>query len=241
MDMEQINILEQIKNIFSGKTNFRILEHNVDLNIQMEFFETAIRVRKQQDNEFVLKSKDNIFDINLDINSKKELLVGLSGLDKVEAFRTLEKYMESPDIELVDWAKLAIHESRMLIESSLLNQKQVYITTGLGGKDNKFRYFGSFISNSEKLTKLQRDIIKKELFFNIDKFDGEIEDVKFRNNICSITFCVPLNKRAGNFLNLVLDECNVLGNFLNDDFLLTNVKKLTFSEISKITEQKKLE
>jgi len=237
--MEQINILEQLKNIFAGKTEFSILEHNIDIDTQMEFFEIAFNMRDKLKSEEIINIKEEIFGDKLNLQEKKHLLVGLSSLDKVEVYRTLEKYAKEPDEELKNWAALAVHESRMRIESSLLQQHRVIISTGLGGKNNKFRYFSCFVSNTEKFTPLQRGIIKKEFYFYIDKFEGEIEEIKFRNNACYITFCVPLYKRALDYVEIVVNECNILGNFIYDDFMLSNVKKLSFNEIIKIYELKK--
>ncbi len=230
--MEPINILEQLRGIFSGKSEFKILEHNVDMKTQIEFFEMSAKLRNKMDREDVYNLRNEIFEDRLKMEEKKVLLAALSILDKVDVFRIIEQYAAAPDSELSDWSKLALHESKMLIESSLLEKKQVCIATGMGGKDNKFRYFGGLISLKEKFTKLQREVIKKELAFNITKFEGDVEEVKFRNNICSIIFCIPLNRRAGNFLLEVIGECNALGEFLNDDFILTNVKKMSFSEVN---------
>ena len=43
---------------------------------------------------------------------------------------------------------------------------------------------------------------------------------------------------AGLTLDEAINECNLYGDFLNDDFVVTNVKKLSFQEIKEFLEHK---
>jgi len=236
--MDKENILEKLKNVFSGKVNLNILENQVDVKTQMEYFELAVQLRRNLNISEILENKDNLFDENFSLEEKKKLLINLSSIDKVEAYRIIEKYSKIPNNELRDWSLLALQESKMLLESSLLGEHQVFISTGLGGKENKFRYFSSFFSNSEKFTSQQRKIIKKEIYFFIRQFGGEIEELKFRNNITILLFCLPFSSKPGDFLIKVIDECNVLGDFISKRFIITNVKKFSFKEVSELKKNK---
>ena len=59
----------------------------------------------------------------------------------MECYRAIESFLEIAEEILHDWAVLALNESRMLLESKFLDESQVFISTGLGGKEEKFRYF----------------------------------------------------------------------------------------------------
>ncbi len=68
-------------------------------------------------------------------------MVQLAAHDDVEAFRIIERFHKSSEGVLHDWAVLSLQESRMILQSSLLGEQQVFISTGLGGKGQKIRYF----------------------------------------------------------------------------------------------------
>jgi hypothetical protein len=232
--MDKEEIISKLKNILSGKINLNIFENQIDIKVQMEYFEYASNHRKNINQAEILEKKEILFDPNIDIEEKKEILIGLSSIDKVEAFRVLEKYSSCADVELSDWSKLALQESKMLIESSLLGENQIFISTGLGGKTGKFRYYVAFFSNTDKFTDNQRKIIKKEFTFFSSNFNAEIDELKFRNNIGICLFCLPLKYRPNDFIKTVIDECNSLGNFVDNKYLMTNVQKFSFKEINKI-------
>jgi len=105
------------------------------------------------------------------------MLVKLASINSVEAFRTIERYLKEPNHSLRDWAKLAFQESKLLLESKLLDENQVLISTGLGGKGMKLRYFTVILSDTgENLTKIQKKIINSELGSGL-QIDG-IGDLK---------------------------------------------------------------
>lgn len=232
--MDKNEIISKLKEILSGKINLNISENQVDIKTQMEYFEYAAKHRKKINKDIILENRDNLFDKKIGIEEKRKLLIALSSIDKVEAYRTIEKYTEVVDKELEEWSKLALQESKMLIESTLLGENQVFISTGLGGKDGKFRYFASFFCTSEKFSATQRQVIKKEFNFFSDKFNSVIEEIKFRNDTGFCTFCLPLDFSPHDFIKTIIDECNKLGKFIEEKYLMTNVQKFSFKEIKSI-------
>ena len=58
----------------------------------------------------------------------------MAAIDDVGAYRSIEKYSKNADDELKHWSLLALQESRMLLQSKLLDQSQIFISTGLGGE-----------------------------------------------------------------------------------------------------------
>ena len=105
----------------------------------------------------------------------------LAIIDSVEAFRALENCNIVPQLELREWAILALQQSNMLIHSSLLDEQQVFISTGLGGKNDKLRYFLIFpykYTESE-VNKIQKNSLKSELSFFLEKQEGIVEKIDF--------------------------------------------------------------
>jgi hypothetical protein len=232
--MEKDNIYDKIMQMF-GKIpdNFSILEDQIDINVQLNYFEWSKKFKKNQSlKKDFLFIKENLFDQNLNAEEVKDLLVQLANFEDVEAFRLLENYYNQVSPELKDWCALALQESKMNLESLLLDENQVIISTGLGGKGKKLRYFAVLASkNGIKFTSLQQKLIEKELDFTLKKRDGEIEKLEFDESFCTLLTIVPINVSIKELISETIEECNQIGNFIDPKFILTNVKVFSKEEI----------
>jgi hypothetical protein len=111
----------------------------------------------------------------------------------------------------------------------------VLITTGLGGKGFKLRYFiVLFTPQAQELTKVQQKIINNELNYFLSKCKAEVEQLKFDDCFALITAMVPLRVHLKDLFRMVIAECNQLGDFLFNDFIITNVKELQTEEIKEL-------
>lgn len=230
------NIYDKIQELL-GKvsSNLNILEDQIDYNIQTEYFDYSKKMNNNFNPEEVLKNRHAIFDVDLPIEDKKCLMVQLASISSVEAYRTLEKYVLEPQTILKDWAKLAIQESRLLLESKFLNENQVLISTGLGGKGLSLRYFSVLLNKTGiSFTGFQRNLITSELDFSIKKVFGEMESIVFDNELCSVLTIIPLKVPVQQIFDNLIAECNQYGGFLNDDYIITNVKIISTKEIRQI-------
>jgi len=133
--MEEENVYRKIQEaITSLPENFSILEEQIDVELQLEYFNYVRELKEVFSEEIILQHQWDLFNPAVPIDEKKNILVLLASQDKVESFRTIEKYAKNPDPELREWSILALQESRMVLQSSLMDEQQVYISTGLGGK-----------------------------------------------------------------------------------------------------------
>jgi hypothetical protein len=228
------NIYDEIMRMFRGMDNkMNILETQIDVDVQTEYFEYSKNHNLNINPEDVIKNKDNIFRNNLSVEDKKCMLVKLASINSIEAFRTIERYLNDPaHDDLQDWATLAFHESKLLLQSKLLDENQVLISTGLGGKGFKLRYFTVLMSNSGiNLSYIQKKIIRSELHYMLKKNGAELEKLRFSRDLCTILSLIPLKVPIQNLFDMLIEECNKLGDFLNRNCLITNVKILKISEI----------
>lgn len=234
--MSQENLYDKLQE-FLGKLqgNYNVLEEQINIDVQMEYFESSKEIKNSVDAVDTLNTSDNLFSESVSIEDKKLLLVQLASIGKVEAFRTLEKYNNNPDPELKDWSTLAMQESRMHLESSFLDENQVFISTGLGGKGKKLRYFIVFLSKDEViLDDFQRRIVEKEVDYIFQKNDSEIEETTSAGSFIIMKALIPIPVAIQEILEEAIAECNQYGNFLQTNFIITNVKELTFEEIQNI-------
>jgi hypothetical protein len=232
--MEGENIYDKIQEIFGEVPGtFSILEEKIDIDLQMEYFEFSRTIKKDLDGEAIMKRREQIYDFNKDALDRKSLFAMLASLEDVSAYRTIEKYLKEGHQELRNWAILALQESRMLLESKLLDESQVFISTGLGGKGSKLRYFVVLIGKEKNgFSDLQKRIINNEFEDILGKRDAEIEKIDFLCQFATLVVIVPLKVALKDVFRSAILECNQYGDFMKSNFIITNVKELNLAEIS---------
>jgi hypothetical protein len=220
--------------------NFNILEEKIDIGVQMKYFEFSRKLRKRSDLEEFFEKREELFLPETDKKRKMEILAALAAYDDVQAFRTIEKFANKPDADLKDWAILSLQESKMLMQSSLLDEQQVFISTGLGGKGQKLRYCVVFINTDREgmLNKTQQKLVKNELIYLIEKEEGEFEVISYFEGFSTALVLLPLTADLKTLFHKVIGECNQYGNFLQEDMIVTNVKDLSRGEIIQLLNER---
>lgn len=212
---------------------FNILEEEIDINLQLEYFELSHKVK--QDNtafDVIKKESTLLYDKETDLKSKKILLAKLASFDEPSAFRIIEKFLDFCEPELQDFVKLAKYESKSQLESSLLGENRVFISSGLGGKNNKLRYFMVLFSKNNALfSETQKKVINNEFEISVNTCKGVLEKTDFDGLYVKLLLLLPLRIDIKATFKNTIKECNQFGDFLKDNFLITNVKTLTNSEI----------
>ena len=116
-----------------------------------------------------------------------------------------------------------------VITSSLLDEQQVFISTGLGGKGQKIRYFITLLNSQTdvEFSEAQKKMITEEFGYFLEKSEGELEEMEFTEGFAVGLFLFPLKKNLQDIFRSFIDECNQYGSFLKEDVIITNVKRLT--------------
>lgn len=220
-------------------SNLNILEEEVDIKVQKEYFELAELLSKSPENyqkisKEYLENINDLFDEAIDEEVKKSMLVVLATVDDVAVYRTIENYSKQ-DSPLQKWAVIALQQSRMLLQSNLLDDPGVFISTGLGGHGLLLRYFCVFFNRtSGPLQSFQQNILKNETEAAINAAEGNIETVEFKDDFTTMLLLLPLKIDLQPLFAGIIDECNQYGNFLHENMIITNVKKLTEEEIHQL-------
>lgn len=227
------NIYDKIKELLGSIPNqLSVLEEKIDIELQMEYFELSRRLKNSDSQEAAMEESFKLFESSASIEEKKCILARIATLNKVEAFRIIERFLNDSPGELKSWGVLALQENRMLLESQILNENQVFISTGLGGKGEKLRYFVAiFGKESMEFTELQKKIIRIEFEISLKKYKSNLEEINFSDSIATMLAIIPLRIIIKNMFTEAIDECNQYGNFLNTNFIISNVKAMSFEEI----------
>jgi hypothetical protein len=235
MEQEE-NIYEKIQELLGDLNgNFNVLEEQISIDTQLEYFEFSTDLKKTFNSDDTFLKKETLFSSDLPIEEKKTLLVHLASVDKVEAYRVIEQYQSCPDPELKDWATMAFQESKMLMESSLLDQNQVFISTGLGGKGSKLSYFVVFIAKDNQiLEEFQKNILRSEIEFAFRKKDSVLENINYSGCLTICKMLIPIKVQFNLLFEEIIEASNQLGDFLDKNYLVTNVKELSLEEITDV-------
>ena len=143
--MQQSGEFKQFQKFLSEtKGDFHVLEQRVPVEKQLQYFKFSDRLRKEAvpwtENDFEQFESD-LYNPESTGEYKRRILSIFAVSKDVKSYRRLERYVQSPDPELTDWAYMALMESRIMLESELSEEKQIYISTGLGGKGRKLRFY----------------------------------------------------------------------------------------------------
>ncbi|MDR1747309.1 MAG: hypothetical protein LBR49_08600 [Tannerella sp.] len=220
--------------------DFHILEQRVPVEVQMEYFKFSNHLRKllplprlnDADYETALSE---LHQPDATKDYKRQILSTLAISKQVKAYRILEQYAREAEPELADWSYMALMESRIALETELSDEKHIYISTGLGGKSKKLRFFVLLLSDAGKpFLDYQRQVIEREFAYSLPREDCKIERLTVKEKHVEMLLLVPIQRDIKRILSSIIKECNQYGNFLADAFTVTNVKELNEKEINKI-------
>ncbi len=231
--MKNNGIYQRLKKLLnSGQSQLNILEEQIDLDLQLEYFEVSRKAKKDINEKEVLRKKEMIFDGEISVEEKKYLLARLASLEEVKAYRSIEKYADSSKGVLQQWAILALQESRMNLQSKLLGKKQVFISTGLGGNASGLRYCLVLSGKpGNDFGVLNKKVVRNEFEIILKEYSAELESIEYTGNYIRIMSIVPLEVQVVQMFAEIVRECNRYGQFLLGEFILTNVRIPDLQEI----------
>ncbi len=237
---EHENLYEKIQEILGGNPgNLKILEKQIDMDLQVEYYECSRKLKNDVEESWAYDHIQFLTEPGYSDEVKKEILARLASIEDPECYRAIESFVGIAKTPLRDWALLALNESRMQLESQILEENQVFISTGLGGKEQKLRYFVVLMSRGNvTLTPTHQMVIKNEFEFILKRYGAEMEQVNFSEYLSTILLLLPMNHSLKTVFDEAIRECNKYGNFLMDEFIITNVKTLSFQEIKNFIERR---
>ncbi|MEJ2740016.1 MAG: hypothetical protein P8105_09365, partial [Dehalococcoidia bacterium] len=112
-----------------------IATDGIDPLVQREYLEYSKAINHSDYAKDISEMIRGLFTTSSYLEKKKTLAV-LAQQGTLEAYRTIEKFLETGDQLLKDWSILAQQECRILLESSLSDLNAGIVMTGLGGENN---------------------------------------------------------------------------------------------------------
>lgn len=225
-----------LKFLDSMPDKYDILEVGIDTQTQMEYLDYSHSFgHGELTEEQTLKLGNMLFDTRTKIDGRKKALTLLAHLGTVTAFRIIEKYFHHPQNELKKWTALALQECKMFLESSLTEQSSGFISGGLGGKNNKLRYFFLVLPlTDQQFTSIQHHIIKEEFNLIANDLKCSIETVDNSDTFVGFTVLIPMDVAIGIYIEKGIQKCNELGGFVFEYYFVTNQEIPDSLEIGEI-------
>lgn len=240
---EEGDLFKKLQNNFSQvEGHLYILENPVPVELQMEYFKCSQKMRSSNnpprpipDDSCEKIYEDLVGDSTLTLSQKRNLLVQLATSKSIRAYRLLEDYEKSPSEDVKDWVHMALMDARMSLESDFSEEKQIYISTGLGGKGEKLRFYVLMLSKGKiPFLEYQRQTIEREIAYYLPKENCEVERLYIGEQYVELLFLVPVRSDIKSIIDKVIIECNQYGDFISNTFTITNVKQLNSKEIADI-------
>ncbi len=214
------------------------LEEPVPLSVQAEYFKQSIALRMTKDDKslhsYVPEEAERVlFDTEKPNSVRRMALSRLAISGRVEAFRVIEDFLEVARGELRQWALMAKLECRVAMMSDLVDEKQIAVASGLGGRDNLMRFMGLFhTARLQEFLPFQVELFFKELEYRMEQYGGQVESKEVGYNYINVSFLLPIQSPIKEIFTGLILECNLYGNFLGDSFLVTNSQPITLDVIN---------
>jgi curved DNA-binding protein CbpA len=217
----------EIANLFKSiPDEFRVIENKIKEKAINEYYDILDNLDNRTQVE-ILKSQNNWSNIRSS-KETKELLVCLSKIGNVKGYRIIEEIIKSGNPEILDFSYVSLKFARLNLENQLSDESIGFISSGLGGKENKLRYY-FVIKSKEKIEKNRELIIIDELKNICTKNDSEFEESENHGNYILIKILVSIDFAIGIIIDNLTKKCP----FLDKEYMCTNVEKPTLEFIEK--------
>lgn len=218
------------------------LDEVIPLSLQNNYFRQSLLIRRSRfelNDEYIQVAKD-AFD-NYETEDPAKLMDYLSHLavgGRIDAYRIIESFKPTTPDTLKQWASMAQLEARIEVVSFLVDEKQIAITSGLGGHDGLMRMEAIIYTNQlQELKPFESKLLKDEFELIVGEQKGEIELIEEGMGYVKLRFLLPLRKEINNLFNIFISRCNIYGGFLSPHFYVTNTEPITDEEITKLLDK----
>ncbi len=239
--------MEELENIQGGDLDrfleglplkFRVMNIRLSVETQMEFLEILGKLEEPIDIEVFNSNRERLLDSETPLDERKLLLAQFAMIDDVEVMRVLERYAETCPDDVKDFAQMAAYQSKLFLEAAILGENQVVVASGLGGEGDKMRFCVALISrNREPLSEVQQQIVQKELVYQLKQNNAEAESVEFDGCYVRVLALIPMRSNVKGMFEQCVEVCNELGDFLDNNMVISTVKVLTVEDLDRIVNE----
>ena|SRR5680860_1287255 len=209
----------EIENLLKSIPNdFRVIENKINTKVIDEYYEMARSLEDKNQNE-IIQNQDKWRELEF-VEEIKELLVCLSEIGDVKSYRKIEEITKSGNSEILDFSYVALKFARLNLENNLSDEPIGFISTELGGKGNKLRYY-FVVKSKDEIEKDRESKIINELKNICDQNDSEIEEIENHGRYILVKILVSIDIAIGNIIEKLTNKYS----FLDEEYICDNVEK----------------
>ena len=224
----------QVPEIFQHMPErWAVAKEGVSPSVAQEYVAYSRRLDYSRYSEGEVEERSqSLFNPDTPGEEKKETLIILAHQGTVESYRTLERFLETVEGELEEWAILALEECRMFLEGALLDRDVGMVMTGLGGEGERLRYFFLIRSKDDiALTESQKKTVKQAFSYTCGRYDSLLETIEVKRDYVTAEVLIPMDVAVGEVIEGGIEKSNTFGEFLDPDYYVTNVEIPSEAEI----------
>ena len=229
-------IFEELQRSLAGLDgNLYVLDTTIPIDKQMRYFHYTEEIRTRSTDKTLEEQIEILNSTEATLKEMKDAMAFLAISGDVKAYRALENYSkELPNKDLIEWITLSLIQAKITLETEFSEEKRIFISTGLGGNGSNLRFFAFFKSAELKtFSAYQRDLIEKEFSYFIAQSQGKAEEIKIEDNYFTLLFLLEFHTDIKNVLQRAVNECNQYGGFIDENFIITNVKVFDEEDIQR--------
>lgn len=227
---------EELEFMILHSGRFGVLEDAVDFQTQKEYVKYSDSFdRGELTEEQTIGLGDFLQKEEVAVEGKKKALTLLAHLGTITALRQIEKFYHTADTELKQWSALALQECKAFLESALTDEMSGFISGGLGGSDNRLRYYFLVLPLEDQMfSPTQKRVIQEEMNLVARKFHTIIESCDPSDMYVAFTALVPMDVALATLIEAGISQCNELGEFVFEYYYVGNTHIPNEAEIREI-------
>jgi hypothetical protein len=210
-----------------------VVKRGINPDVQQAYLEYADSINPDEyaDQNAVVKGQ-KLLSAETSRQEKKKCLVLLAREGTAEACLMINKFVETADQDIADWAILALETCWLLTESRLFDKEMGMLVSGLGGEDDRLRYF--FVVPSKDnlvLTEAHQQELEPAFGRVCNRFDSILEEFQLHRDHITLQLLIPQDVAVATVIEEGIAESNQRSQLLHPDYFVTNTNIPTDKEI----------
>jgi hypothetical protein len=210
---------------------FTVTEEELDQEVYAQFLAEMEELEPDSDCTAQLGQGQQLSSDALSLAQKKKVLAQLAIRGTAEAYQLLQQYCNNCEQALKQWAKIALYECQMHMETDLFDEPVGLISTGLGGDGQRLRYIFVLALQGECPAQEQQQEIESTLGRVCQQNHSKVEEVQFAPSYLSVQILVPLDEAVGEVVEEVIARLNQHDGRVREEYMATNVSVPSEEEI----------
>ena len=215
---------------------FIVTEEELDQEVYAQFLAEMEELEPDSDCAALLGQGQQLSSDTLSHAQKKNILAQLAIRGTAEGYQLLQQYCSNCEPALEQWAKIALYECQMHMETDLFDAPVGLVSTGLGGEEEWLRYIFVLALQGECPVEEQQQEIESTLGRVCQQNHSKVEQVQFSPSYLSVQILVPLDEAVGEVVEEVIARLNQHDGRVREEYMVTNVAVPSEEEIQSFLE-----